>query len=132
MPRWLAMWEHLAKLEARRVDRDIKARVSMELCVRWLGDLDGHLAAKTSIKSVTYRLYNERLRTTPSATRQPCRAEPLDLLLEDRHGLQDELVLAHLAGRHQLLAHDVPAVLTEGREDVTGHPVLELPGFRFV
>jgi len=37
---------------------------------RWLGDLEGHLAAKISIKSEAYQRHNERFRTTPSATRQ--------------------------------------------------------------
>jgi hypothetical protein len=39
---WERLWEHLATVKVRRVVRGVKASVSVEFEMRWLGDLDSN------------------------------------------------------------------------------------------
>ena len=39
---WERLWEHMATWKVRRVDRGVKASVSVEFAMCWLGDLDSN------------------------------------------------------------------------------------------
>lgn len=58
--------------------------------------------------------------------------QALDLLLRRQYSLGEQFVVRHFPGDYLLLAQDVGAVLTDGRQDHSCYPVLEGAGVGFV